>query len=76
MALFEKEYQPLQENSDEDEEDVSIPKRSRSSLVAIFFVASLCLNGLMGVYIALLFKEKGEGLSRFGGLILFYNRGK
>lgn len=74
MDLFKEKYQPLQENGDEDEHNVSIPKKSRSSLVTIFFIASLCLNGLMGLYIALLFKEEGESLTKFGKSIIFSDR--
>jgi len=76
MNLSKEEYQPLQGNSEGDEYNVSIPKKRHSSLVAILFIASLCLNGLMGVYIALLLKEEGESLSRFGRPILSLSKEK
>lgn len=73
-AFKEEEYQPLQEAGDEDGNYVSTPKvhkKKRPSLIAIVLIASLCLNGLMGVYVAaLLLRKEGKGVSKFGGLVL------
>ena len=71
MAPIIDKYQPLQENGDEDQDYVSVPKKKHLSLVSVVFIASLCLNGLMGVYIAFIFMDEGEKLSTFGGWILF-----